>query len=72
MINLVVNDVTTRLDNFKPTQVLDTFASFLDRIFDGLISAFRGSSGDFDFFINVVAHSKCQYSLGELSAQALD
>ena len=57
MIDLVVNDVTTRLDNFKPTQVMDTLASFLDGIFDSLVSAFIGSSGKFDFFIDVITHN---------------
>ena len=57
MIDLVVNDMTTRLDNFKPTQVMDTLASFLDSIFDSLVSAYLGSSGNFDFFIDVVTHN---------------
>ena len=57
MVDLVVNDMATRLDNFKPTQVMNTLASFLDRIFDSLVSAYIGRSGKFDFFIDVVTHN---------------
>ena len=57
MVDLAVDNVTTRLDNLEPSHVPDGLRGSGESIIDGFLDAGRRGADQLDLLVNVIAHA---------------